>query len=137
MTQQLPSRESPFELLRILAQLFIVYYHILLNVVFPATGDPLYRALWRPLHIGVPLFVLLSGYFGIKPSVRGLVRLLGTMFVIHIPLSLCQITFAEGGGNFSRCGRRRTICFGHSILVHAHLSVPLSNLAGNQPVSQP
>ena len=34
------------------------------------------------------------------------------MFVIHIPLSLPGITFAEGG-NFSRCGRRRTICFGH------------------------
>ena len=45
-------RESSFELLRILAQFFIVFYHLLLNVVFPDTGDPLYRALWLPLQIG-------------------------------------------------------------------------------------
>lgn len=97
MEKQTLPRESSFELLRILAQVFIVYYHILLNVVFPETGDPLYRALWLPLHIGVPLFVLVSGYFGIKPSVRGVVRLTGTVFAIHIPLSICNLQM--GGVN--------------------------------------
>ncbi len=96
MEKQTLPRESSFELLRILAQVFIVYYHILLNVVFPETGAPLYRALWLPLHIGVPLFVLVSGYFGIKPSVRGVVRLTGTVFAIHIPLSICNLQM--GGG---------------------------------------
>lgn len=91
-------RESSFELLRILAQFFIVFYHLLLNVVFPDTGDPLYRALWLPLHIGVVLFVLISGYFGIRPGVKGLVRLVGTLAVYHLPLALCHRAI-DGGGD--------------------------------------
>lgn len=90
-------RESSFELLRILAQFFIVFYHLLLNVVFPDTGDPLYRALWLPLHIGVVLFVLISGYFGIRPGVKGLVRLVGTLAVYHLPLALGHRAI-DGGG---------------------------------------
>lgn len=66
------SRESNFELLRIVAMFCIVFYHLLLHYVIPAEGEEsIFYALQLPLHIGVPLFVFISGYFGIKPSVSG------------------------------------------------------------------
>ncbi len=78
-------RESSFELLRIIAQFMIILYHILLVGIYPATGEAFYKALFLPIHIGVPLFILISGYFGIRASVKGLVKLLGMVFVLQIP----------------------------------------------------
>ena len=34
----------------------------------------LFKAMQIPLHIGVPLFFLISGYFGIRFSLKGLMR---------------------------------------------------------------
>ena len=41
-----------------------------------------------PMHAGVPLFVLISGYFGIHFSFKGLVRLLSRLYVYAVPFSL-------------------------------------------------
>lgn len=79
-------RESSFELIRIMAQFMIVLYHILIVAIFPTTQNPFYKALWLPLHIGVPLFVLISGYFGIKASIKGLIKLIGMIFILQVPL---------------------------------------------------
>lgn len=69
---KLKTRESNFELLRLVAMFCIVFYHLLLHYVVPAQGDgSVFYALWLPLHIGVPLFVFISGYFGIRPSLAG------------------------------------------------------------------
>lgn len=89
-------RESAFELIRILAQIFIIYYHILLFSIYPLTGDSFYKALYLPLHIGVPLYVLISGYFGIKPSMKGFIKLVGMVFVLQIPLVFRN--YIDGGG---------------------------------------
>lgn len=51
-----------------------------------------------PLHIGVLLFVLISGYFGIKATPKGLLKLLGMMFVYFLPLQLVYIYLHSGGG---------------------------------------
>ena len=59
-------RDSSFELIRVIAQYFIVLYHILLVIVYKNTNIEFYHAIWLPLHIGVPLFVMISGYFRIK-----------------------------------------------------------------------
>lgn len=82
-------RESSFELLRLIAQVMIVYYHILLFVVYPTYDLAIYKALW------FPLFVLISGYFGIKPSVKGLVKLLGMVFILQLPNTI--ISIVQGG----------------------------------------
>lgn len=89
-------RESQFELLRLVAQFFIVAYHLLMIFVYPSTGVLVYKSLQIPLHIGVVLFILLSGYFGIKASMRGFVRLLCMMFVLTVPLSI--VNECENGG---------------------------------------
>lgn len=88
-------RESSFELLRIIAQLFIVAYHIFLVFIYPNTHQPLHKAIWLPLHIGVVLFVLISGYFGIKASVTGFIKLIGMVTVYYIPLQAIYIYIYE------------------------------------------
>ena len=105
------ARESSFELLRIIAQYMIVFYHILLFIVYADTGSPIYKAMWLPLHIGVPLFVIISGYFGIKANVKRLIKLLGLVFVFQVPYLIIsniiggeRIVGRDGGGHFVRLG---------------------------------
>ena len=79
-------RESNFELLRILSQVFIVLYHIC--YIWQGkeySSQPFFQAVSIPLHIGVVVFVLLSGYFTIKLKASGLVKLLGIFFVYCLP----------------------------------------------------
>lgn len=49
------------------------------------SSQPFFQAVSIPLHIGVVIFVLLSGYFTIKLKVSGLVKLLGIFFVYCLP----------------------------------------------------
>lgn len=80
------TRESSFELLRIVAQWMIVLYHLLYFYFYPYTGNEIYKTAWLPLHIGVVLYVLISGYFGIHASTKGLISLLVIVAVYTIPL---------------------------------------------------
>ena len=70
------NRNSSFELLRIIAQYMIVVYHILLFwfVLDNPRYEPMFKVAWIPLHVGVILYVLISGYFGIHFSIKGLCR---------------------------------------------------------------
>ena len=69
--------------------LCIILYHMLCFVVTPMMPDnAFYKAMWMPLHIGVPLFVLISGYFGIKFSLRGLMRFCSKVYVYLVPASI-------------------------------------------------
>lgn len=73
--EQKQTRQSNFELLRIVCMLFIVFYHLLFFFIAEVDDSILYRALYIPLHIAVLCFVLISGYFNIKPSMKGVVKL--------------------------------------------------------------
>lgn len=90
------NRESSFELIRILAQFFIVFYHIFLFFIYPTTYKPLHKAIWLPLHIGVILFVLISGYFNIKASIKGFIKLVGMMIVLYVPLAVANYVIMGG-----------------------------------------
>ena len=69
-------RQSNMELLRIVAMFMIVVYHAVTYVLFDHRDEnPIYASLQTLLLLGVPLFVLISGYFGIKPSVKGIFKL--------------------------------------------------------------
>lgn len=93
------TRESAFELLRIIAQFMIVLYHILLVIVYPNTNISFFKAIWLPLHIGVPLFVMISGYFGIKADIKRLINYLGLVFVLQVPLLVADIIMG-GDSNY-------------------------------------
>ena len=68
----------------------IVVYHILLFWFVHNGTSPVhvYKAICIPLHIGVILYVLISGYFGIRFSLKGVMRLLANLFLYGLVLSL-------------------------------------------------
>ena len=89
-------RNSSFELLRILAQVFIVLYHICYMWQGKEySSQPFFQAVSIPLHIGVVIFVLLSGYFTINFKISGLVKLLGIFLVYSMPEVLYNVTTAK------------------------------------------
>ncbi len=83
-------RNSSFELLRICAMFIIVLYHMYLYNLpdLRCPEHPFISAFFPLLHVGVPLFVLISGYFGIKPTWKGLLTIISVVVVYHIPLLL-------------------------------------------------
>lgn len=96
------TRNSSFELIRLWAQFFIVFYHMMLVASgFLQTGTDYenIKILWIPLHIGVPVFVMISGYFGIRPSIKGLFKLLITCF-IYVSITNVIMWMITGGGKF-------------------------------------
>ena len=97
MTQN--QRQSNIELLRCFAMLCIVVYHLcLFALVGVSTGTKLYQALQIPLHIGVPLFVLISGYFGIRFSLKGLMRLCSKGYFYFVPFAVIPMILTHSGG---------------------------------------
>lgn len=90
-------RESNFELLRLVAMYFILLYHMLGFFIVRVDDAPLYKALWLPLHVAVACFVLISGYFHIKPSFKGTVKLLAPLIVFYLPLTIFELIYYGGG----------------------------------------
>lgn len=82
-TSQLPAtgaaeaRNANIELLRIGAMLYIVLYHLLIHavVITRPFSVALRETLLSVLHVGVICFVLISGYWGIRFSLRGFLKL--------------------------------------------------------------
>lgn len=71
--------------------LFIVFYHLVTYYLYEIPNPEyaqLYTALLPTLHIGVILFVLISGYFGIKSTWKGLISLLMVVIVYNLPFVL-------------------------------------------------
>ena len=57
--------------------------------------QPFFQAVSIPLHIGVVVFVLLSGYFTIKLKVSGLVKLLGIFIIYCLPEVIYSVSTAK------------------------------------------
>ena len=91
-------RESNFELLRIVSMFFIVLYHLLYYFISVWSCDAFYKALFLPLHVGVICFVLISGYFHINPSLKGIAKLLAPLIIFYLPLTIVDIYNGNGGG---------------------------------------
>ncbi len=68
-------RQSNLELLRIVAMFYIVLYHLICNCALVAANGFLYELSTLMLHIGVICFMLISGWFGVRFSWKGLLRL--------------------------------------------------------------
>lgn len=90
-------RESNFELLRIVSMYFILLYHMLLFFISKIDDVSLFKALWLPLHVAVICFVLISGYFHIKPSLKGVVKLIFPLLVFYLPLTIYELLTGLGG----------------------------------------
>lgn len=75
-------RQSQYELLRLISQFYIVLYHICYMWQGSLKNNPFFQAIGIPLHIGVIIFVLLSGFFTINATSKGLIKLLG-IFIVY------------------------------------------------------
>lgn len=95
------NRESRFELLRLFSMFTIVLYHLYLLQIYPIKPDTINKAIQLPLHVGVPLFIMISGYFGIHPSLRGCCRLLVIIGFYSVALLFLEMV-TLGGGNLSK-----------------------------------
>lgn len=91
MNGRVKVRESNYELLRLICMFMIVLYHLLAYVVYPSTDVIVYKALWLPLHVAVVCFVLISGYFLIKPTIMGLAKLLIPLIFFYYPFVFINI----------------------------------------------
>ena len=72
--------------------LLVVYYHTFYYTYGYRPSNDIIGGMEVVLHIGVAMFVLLSGYFGIKPSVAGGGELLGRWFLYFVPLIIVKNT---------------------------------------------
>lgn len=59
-------RNSSIELLRLLCMMFIIGHHIITIVISPNFTYPIYTFIDTLLHVAVVVFILISGYFGIR-----------------------------------------------------------------------
>ena len=82
-------RNSNFELLRIIAMMFIVIYHISIHA---QKGElPSHNYIAAITTTGVNLFVLTSGYWGIKLKWKGLLNILSTVVFYYIIQFIAEI----------------------------------------------
>jgi hypothetical protein len=78
------SRDSNLELLRIVAMSMILIHHFLLFVITPEYDLRVYTLFNPFFYCGVNLFFLISGWFGIKLSVKGLVKIIGLVLLFTL-----------------------------------------------------
>lgn len=96
MDNRVKIRESNYELLRLISMFMIVLYHLLLYIAYPFSHNIIYKSLWLPLHVAVVCFVLISGYFQIKPTIRGVIKLLMPLVIFYYPLFFIE-SYISGG----------------------------------------
>lgn len=86
-------RDSNMELLRIISMFLIVIYHVFAYVLVKYEDQyPLISSFNTLVHIGVIIFFLLSGYYGIKPSVQGIFKIYTWMVFFNVLLYVCSYT---------------------------------------------
>ncbi|MBO7480335.1 MAG: acyltransferase [Bacteroidales bacterium] len=76
----------------------IIFYHLIFFIVARNHRDiPFWHSFQLAIHTGVILFVLISGYFGIKTSTKGFVRLLLLSMVYYVPIVLVDNLILKEG----------------------------------------
>lgn len=125
-------RNSSIELLRLMCMLFIIAHHIISTTLAPNYSSQLYNYIEQPLHTAVVVFVLISGYFGIKFSPLKLVLLESQVLYYSIIIGLiafCGI-HSIGARDFLYCFfpiSRRSYWF-ISAYVELYLFAPALNI---------
>lgn len=97
--QEIKIRESNFELCRLFAIFSVLMYHGISYYIVKYNPDNMYgHALWLPFRTAVSLFVLISGYWGIKPSLMGGAKFVLKTFIYFVPLQIFSVL--RDHGNF-------------------------------------
>ena len=91
-------RQSQYELLRLISQFYIILYHICYFWQGKESEQVFFKTIGIPLHIGVLIFVLLSGFFTIKPTSKSLIKLLGIFLFYDVGEIAYNVIHAENIG---------------------------------------
>lgn len=81
------NRQSNIELLRIVAMSMILIHHFIVHVLYPDTTARMPGSFffYYPFFIcGVNLFFMISGYFGIKLSIKGILKIAMLLIVFRL-----------------------------------------------------
>ena len=89
-------RNSSIELLRILLMVMIIMHHVVSSVIAPGFSSHGWACLDVVLHTAVIVFVLISGYFGIRFSWKRFVSLIIQVVFYSVLLSLVTAYFNKG-----------------------------------------
>ena len=80
------------EMLRIFSMFLIVFYHLVcFFVVKLRVEDSNWTAIQPCAHKGVILFVLISGYYGIKTKIKGVLHILLPCVIYYVPVSMFSV----------------------------------------------
>ena len=118
MSKILTERKSNIELLRIVAMILVLLVHsnyfslggVEHSDIQSFSSPEFIRVLAEQLCIiCVNLYILISGWFGIKPSIKGVLSLLFQVFFYHILISIIILCI---GAPFSIKGFIKVFCFG-------------------------
>jgi len=134
-------RESNLELLRLISMFYILTYHFCTHSDIVSCGGSVAWAAAVVLHIGVICFVLISGYFGIKTRVRGIVNLF--CLVSFYGLIMCLLgsflnddfnikTFIRGILPFSRGYYWFIICYAQLYLIAPFVNKAIERMTRKQ-----
>lgn len=93
-------RNSSIELLRILCMIFIVLHHFISQVVAPDFSSRWWTGIDVVFHTSVIVFVLISGYFGIKLKTKRFINLLLQVIFYSVALTTLSITVFKQGTLF-------------------------------------
>lgn len=128
------------ELLRIISMFLIVIYHVFAYVLIKYESEyPIISSFNTLVHIGVIIFFLISGYYGIKVSVAGIFKIYTWMVFFNVLLYICSYLF--GHVQVSRSGILKLFLpFTHSApwlwfmktYILLYLFSPLLNMARNK-----
>lgn len=90
-------RSSNFELLRIFAMTSIILYHCLSEYAPKVEDERLALSMYYILHWGVPVFLLISGFFSVKFSVKKIIHfwLYCAIWMIISYLLSCAMGFRQ------------------------------------------
>ena len=88
-------RDSNFELCRLFCMLYIVMGHLLANTTLISCDDALSKGLRSIFHVGVPVFIMISGYYGINRKTKGFLNI---MLLSSFYITCGIIVSLVGGG---------------------------------------
>ena len=93
-------RDSNLELMRLFAIFSVLMYHAISYYTINFSPDNKYGyVFWLPFRTAVALFVMISGYYHIRFSIRGLSKLVCKTLVLFVPIEL-TVCLLSGGGKF-------------------------------------
>jgi surface polysaccharide O-acyltransferase-like enzyme len=87
------NRKSNFEFLRLFAMFLIVFQHLFIPLI--ANTPALTNAFAVFVHIAVPCFVIISGYFGINATLKGFLNLYFKCMILGVGLYFSYCIFGN------------------------------------------